>query len=224
MERVVDAGQSIEVFENDIDLHLQLFCENHNIEDMSKESQSRWNAALMYIRRQVFPDPKILKARTPYAEYVNNTNGDQDYRRGLNRSTCGRYDYDLVNEIADYYIYLCMEYDKEVSILGFCNLTGIEYATINTWDNGQRLSTTAIEIAKKLKQYREESLSNKLVTGKQNPVGTIAVLNRQFGWASPYTSDANRQKVSLTNAQLPDLSSEKAGIEDKAPDIVVSEQ
>ncbi len=224
MERVVDAGQSIEVFENDIDLHLQLFCENHNIEDMSKESQSRWNAALMYIRRQVFPDPKILKARTPYTEYVNNTNGDQDYRRGLNKSTCGRYDYDLVNEIADYYIYLCMEYDKEVSILGFCNLTGIEYATINTWDNGQRLSTTAIEIAKKLKQYREESLSNKLVTGKQNPVGTIAVLNRQFGWASPYTSDANKRKPSLGDEKLPDLRQETAGIEDKTPDIVVSEQ
>lgn len=52
---------------------------------------------------------------------------------------------------------------------------------------------------------REESLSNKLVDGKQNPVGTIAVLNRQFGWASPYVSDANRNKASLTAAELPKL-------------------
>ena len=52
---------------------------------------------------------------------------------------------------------------------------------------------------------REESLSNKLVDGKQNPVGTIAVLNRQFGWASPYVSDSNRQKNSLTAAELPKL-------------------
>ena len=56
---------------------------------------------------------------------------------------------------------------------------------------------------------REESLSNKLVDGKQNPVGTIAVLNRQFGWASPYVSDANRNKSSLTAAELPKLNGGK---------------
>jgi hypothetical protein len=53
---------------------------------------------------------------------------------------------------------------------------------------------------------REESLSNKLVDGKQNPVGVIACLNRQFGWASPYVSDANRKgKAALGNAELPKL-------------------
>ena len=59
---------------------------------------------------------------------------------------------------------------------------------------------------------REESLSNKLVDGKQNPVGTIAVLNRQFGWASPYVSDANRNKSSLTAAELPKLTAQNSGI------------
>ena len=60
-------------------------------------------------------------------------------------------------------------------------------------------------IYKKLSQFREESLSNKLVTGNKNPVGVIAVLNRQYGWASPYTSDSNRQKRSLTADELPKL-------------------
>lgn len=63
---------------------------------------------------------------------------------------------------------------------------------------------------------REESLSNKLVDGKQNPVGTIAVLNRQFGWASPYTSDANRQKGALTAAELPKLGGNVAEIPENA--------
>ena len=53
---------------------------------------------------------------------------------------------------------------------------------------------------------REESLSNKLVDGKQNPVGTIAVLNRQFGWASPYVSDSNRNRHALADNELPKLS------------------
>jgi hypothetical protein len=52
---------------------------------------------------------------------------------------------------------------------------------------------------------REESLSNKLADGKQNPVGVIAILNRNYGWASPYTADSNRQKQALTNAELPKL-------------------
>ena len=62
-----------------------------------------------------------------------------------------------------------------------------------------------MDIYKKLKEFREESLSNKLVTGNKNPVGVIAVLNRQYGWASPYTSDSNRQKTALTAAELPRL-------------------
>ena len=75
----------------------------------------------------------------------------------------------------------------------------------NNYNNSNRLSSKSLDIYQKLCREREESLSNKLVDGKQNPVGTIAVLNRQFGWASPYTSDANRQKQSLTAAELPKL-------------------
>ena len=62
-----------------------------------------------------------------------------------------------------------------------------------------------MDIYKKLNEFREESLSNKLVTGNKNPVGVIAVLNRQYGWASPYTSDSNRKKQALTAAELPKL-------------------
>ena len=90
--------------------------------------------------------------------------------------------------------------------MGFSKLTGIDTDTINSWGNNEnKLSSSCSVIYKKLCQMREESLSNKLVDGKQNPVGTIAVLNRQFGWASPYTSDANRQKRVGTDAELPKL-------------------
>ena len=49
-------------------------------------------------------------------------------------------------------------------------------------------------------------MSNKLADGKQNPVGVIAMLNRHYGWASPYTSDSNKNRQSLTAAELPKLS------------------
>ena len=60
-----------------------------------------------------------------------------------------------------------------------------------------------------LSQMREESLSNKLVDGKQNPVGVIACLNRHYNWSSPFTADANRNKSSLTAAELPKLNGGK---------------
>ena len=54
MEKVQDQEQTIEVFENDIQLYLTMFCEENGIEDMKRESQSVWNGALRYIRRHVF--------------------------------------------------------------------------------------------------------------------------------------------------------------------------
>ena len=61
MERVQDQEQTIEVFENDIQLYLSMFCEEQGIEDMKKESQAVWNGALRYIRRHVFNNKDLLK-------------------------------------------------------------------------------------------------------------------------------------------------------------------
>lgn len=195
MEKVQDQEQTIEVFENDIQMYLTMFCEENGIEDMKKESQSVWNGALRYIRRHVFNNKDVLKSKDNINIYNNNI-----------PSTFNAYNYDTVNNICDIYIDLCFINDKEVSIIGFSNLTGIDNETINVWgNNDNKLSSLSFGIYKKLTQFREESLSNKLVTGNKNPVGVIAVLNRQYGWASPYTSDSNRQKRTLTADELPKL-------------------
>lgn len=188
--------QGIEVFENDIQLYLTMFCEENGIEDMKKESQSVWNSCLRYIYRNVFKNKNLLKQSNNIYNINNNI-----------PSNYNSYDYDMVLKVLDIYIFdMCMRYDKEVSIIGFSTLTGIDEGVIYDWGNGStKLSTLSIQIYKKLSQFREESLSNKLVTGNKNPVGVIAVLNRQFGWASPYTSDSNKQRKALTAAELPQL-------------------
>lgn len=207
MERVTEQVQTVEVFENDIQLYLSMFCEENGIEDMKKESQSVWNSALMYIKRHVFSTSDILKSHN---NIINNNNSiDSNYNA---------YNYELVNSVCDYYIYICMLNDKEVSAIGFSLLTGIDRYTLATWrDEGTKLSTLSSDIGKKISDFREESLSNKLATGKQNPVGVIAILNRQYGWASPYTADSNRQKRALTDAELPRLGD---GNDIKALDVV----
>ena len=196
----METQDGVEVFETDIDTYLRLFCEENEIEDLKKESQSVWNSCLYYIYKHVFANGCLKQSNNIYN--INN-NIPSNYNS---------YDYDMVLKVLDIYIYdMCMKYDKEVSVIGFSTLTGIDESVIYDWGNGStKLSTTSAKIHKKLSQFREESLSNKLVTGNKNPVGVIAVLNRQFGWASPYTSDSNRQKQALTADALPQLNCAKS--------------
>lgn len=190
--------QNIEIYDNEIMAQLNIFCEENGIEDMKKESQAIWNSALYYIYKHVFKGG-VLKSTVNY-----NLNSNKI------PSNCNSYDYDKCMDVLNIYIYdLCMRYDKEVSVIGYTTLTGIPDSIIYNWRDGNKLSSVASDIYKKLAKYREESLSDKLVTGNKNPVGVIAVLNRQFGWASPYTADSNRQKQVQTADQLPDLTAQK---------------
>ena len=194
MERVEHAESTIEVFENDIEYYLQEFCEKQNIDDLRQIPQSVWNAALMYVQKHVFSNRDILKA-----DNVDNPNG-------LMSSNYNMYNYDLLYNILEYYVYLCNMYSKEISSMGYSKLLGISNEIISMWGNdNNKLSSRSFEIYKKLTQEREESLSNKLADGKQNPVGVIAMLNRHYGWASPYTADARKQQGALSAAELPKL-------------------
>lgn len=195
MEKVQEQEQTQEVFENDIQMYLTMFCEEKGIEDIKTESQSVWNGALRYIRKHVFSCPDILKSKDNINIYNNNI-----------PSNFNAYNYEIVNSVCDVYIDLCFVNDKEVSIIGFSNLTGIDTDTINGWGNENiKLSSTSLVVYKKLRDYREESLSNKLVTGRQNPVGVLGVLNRHYQWNMPGVREDKSSKKVLTAAELPRL-------------------
>lgn len=186
------------IYDSEIEACLDSFCAEKGIADMSKESQSVWNAALMYIKKIVFPDVKQLKSSILFKNGIGAM------------SNCNAYNYELVDHICDIYIYLSLMNDKEVSINGFSYLTGINRDTIEEWGhNNKKLSNKAFPIYKKLVDTRLESLSGKLATGKQNPVGVIAILNHFYGWSSPYTADANRHAAALSAAELPRLNEVK---------------
>ena len=194
VERVEHTESTIEVFENDIDLYLHQFQEEQSIDDLRAVPQSVWNACLMYIQRHVFSDRSILKEHNNI--YSRNT---------ITPTNCNSYNYNIVDKILDYYIYLCNTYNKEISIMGFSKLTGIDIDTISLWGNDKnRLSSASLVIYKKLMQEREESLSNKLADGKQNPVGILAILNKHYQWNLPGVSRESA-KQSLTAAELPKL-------------------
>lgn len=203
MERVQDAEQTAEVFENDIDLYLKLFCEEQNIEDLKAESQSVWNAALMYVKRYVFPTSSTLKMSKPLEGY-NNNNYNNQYSN-LNNCNCNAYNIELVNSVCDYYIYICNLYNKGVTISGFSKLTGIGESTIQEWGNDTRkLSTSSTDIYKKLSREYENSAESKL-WGNKNPVAVMAILNKRFGWNLPGVSKERTSERALTASELPKL-------------------
>lgn len=171
------------------------FCMDNNIDDMRTASQSVWNSCLRNIYKHLFKNSDVLKSKE--LRHNSNTVADTNYNS---------YNYDIILELVEIYIYdLCMRYNKEVSIIGFSSLTGIHRDTINEWGKGSTiLSKTSFDIYKNLVDFNEESLSN-LLHRVKNPVGIITILNRRHGWASPYTSDSNRQKMALTAADLPRL-------------------
>lgn len=199
-ERINEQVETFEVYSNDIELYINLFCEDQGIEDLRKESQSVWNACLMYVQRHVFPDRQALKATENSPEYVNN----------IMPSTCGAYNYDLLDTIVNAYIYYCYMYDKEVSIQGFSKLVGIPKTVIDLWGTDLRLSKKSINIYKKLIAEREESLSAKLASGKSNPVGILSILNHWYSWNLPGVTREQSTRTALTAAELPRLDSQKA--------------
>ena len=100
MERVEHTESTIEVFENDIDLYLNQFQEEQGIDDLRSIPQTVWTGALMYIQRHVFKDRNMLKQHNNI--YTENT---------ITPTNCNSYNYELLNDIADYYIYLCFSLD-----------------------------------------------------------------------------------------------------------------
>lgn len=200
-DNTVKVEQDVEVYENKISEYLDQYILEKNIEDMSKEPQSKWNAALIYIYKCLFK------------------NNRESLRDKNNRDN---YDDEIINDICDIYIELCYEYDKEVSINGFCFLTGIKTETIYTWGQGEyRLGSTCSDVYKKLIKNNEESLSDKLISGGLNPMKVLPALNRRHNWNMPGTNrQGGEEQRSIEEIQqrykVPELSENTAQL--KPPD------
>ena len=197
MEKVIDEPVTIEYYENEIDAFLDIFKEQQGIEDLRTCSQSVWNAALMFIQRHVFNNKSMLKEQDNI--YIDNT---------LMNTNCNSYNYDLLNDIVDYYIYITALYDKECSIYGFSKLVNIAYQLIQEWghnyNNSNRLSSKSCDIYKKLTDAREQSLIAKLVSMK-HPTAMAIILNKDYGYNLPGVSKETANKSSLSAAELPKL-------------------
>lgn len=209
-----DISKNLEIYENDIELYLKMFCEKNNIDNEFDIYPSQWNAALRYIYNHVFKNhPEILTV--PHIV----SNG---------------YNLDAVNELLDTYIFLCYSHNQEISIKGFCLLSGIARDTIHSWGNGnyrayiytdldgnvltktainnlkdgeyiKKPSTTASDIYKKLRENNEESLVCLLRDRRNNPMKYLPILNKRHGWNLPGVSREHTENRALSASELPKL-------------------
>lgn len=204
IEHIQEENIDISTICNNINHYISLFCEEQNISDIITISQSVWSGCLMYVKFNYIKPSKVLKDKT---------------------SIYGAYNIPLCEKVAEYYIYLCKKYDKECSIKGFEYLTDITSETLYKWYNGNGkyygVSPQRSDIAKKLQSERENSLSEKLLTGK-NPVGVLGILNHFYGWSGVgnMQEDKTKQAATLTDASagVLELCDNSAGIPEKLPD------
>ena len=182
-----EVNNTVDVFKDDIDMYINLWMEERNIEDLCKISQNRWYNCCKYVYENVFKvNPKYLKDD-------NNINN--------------AYDTDKVNEVLDIYIDLCNDYEKVVNIVGFTFFTGIHRDTLNGWVNGVQLGSSGSDICKKIDEMREESLVGLQVSGKGNPMNYMPSLNKYCGFNMPGVRDQGARARALTASELPKLGS-----------------
>lgn len=178
------------IFDNELEIYIDQFKDKYNISDLVSISQNQWNGLLMYIAKMYIKPSKILKIQ-----------GD----------IYNRYNIPMFEKLCNWYINQCSLYDKEISIKGFGFLCGVDDTIFYEWEQNyvgryDKASTDRSNIAKKLREAREMSLSNKLLGGK-NPVGVLGILNHFYGWNMPGV----RESATKSAGTLADLQ-KKAGL------------
>lgn len=181
---------NVNIFKNDIDMYVSLWCEENyieNISDICNITQNRFNALLFYIYYNYFRnmDLKQDKVDTFYP---------------FKHTSYGGYDINKIYDICVWYINFCDRFDKIPNINGFCTVSGLGLDTLYSWNNGNYREATpkCKEIFKKLNAERERGLSDRLMSGKVNPVGVLGCLNHWHGWSGVGNMQEDKTKQAAT--------------------------
>lgn len=157
----------VDTLQETVEYYISEFCEKYGIDDLSKESQNRFNACMKYVGGKMFTG--------------TDTFYEDDDTTGMPPTFCRAYDIRKLDKLLDYYVYLCTLYDKVVNVTSFAFLAGMSVSTIWAWEQGMcsTLNRGDYEFAKKIRKLREFTMREAMVTGKRN-VCTITIFNDEF--------------------------------------------
>lgn len=175
------------------------FCMAQNIQDMRKEPQNIFRAALKYIQFNVFHNTENLKQK------IDTWDNFVPYK--------GRFNFRFLLDIYNIYENLCLVNNKEVSLIDYSFFTGIKYGKLIDW-NGKYNKGVLSELSPDCNYLIENIRSTKEATiegnGKADLI-TMAKLNHYYDWnVQGIKSDKNETKA-LTVSEL----RQKLGIDTK---------
>jgi hypothetical protein len=184
---------------SNIELLIDTYLKDHDINSIKDLTQQEYNGLLMYIQLQYIRPTKCL--------FLHSQGLSHDHNITL------MYDDDIVYSVAMYYIYMSYNNNKVVQPFGFSLMTGIETDTIRNWKTLESQRPKAFGLSKTLYEVYENSLENGAQSGK-NPVGFIATLNHRFGWSSEgkatLTVNITRNKDEIMSSVNPELITDKS--------------
>lgn len=176
-------------YSEDVEAIIQEECQRLKIEDLTKEGQRRFKAILTTVGYRLFPNA-----------IVRDTYGVRSSKPQPLNYYCND---DVYMSLCIYYIQLCNEYNKLVSIEGYCYLCNIDYLTAVHWNDCEP-NHPHHKIWEMLTNKREQVLSDACFDAN-SPIGKLGVANHEFKWAQPQIIKEQRINI-LTADSLPILS------------------
>jgi hypothetical protein len=204
-ECIVEAGEA-SIYESDFELAIQEACQHEEIDDLRAAGQSPWKAVCKDIGLIMFSDKSILKSKILVIDEGNNI-----------KTNHNSYDYDIINNILEYYCKLSNKYNKLISLEAFSLFMNMPRDTIRLWGKNEP-NTSSFRVFEKVMSTRLESILDR-AADNGNVTGTMFVGNTEFGLNLPgVTREQSTREIST--ASLPKLSANSAQlpISDQSPD------
>lgn len=195
--QIIDSVEMFPIIAKDI---VTNYCLEHRIEE-SDIFPSIWSDIIYEIYISLMkPNHKLLK---------------------LKGSSYNEYDKEAVEYVyLNVYKRLCDSHCQEVTLKGFCDMSGVEKQTLYNWKDGHNLNGVRFALHEKIMEDNEESLFNLMKDRRNNPMKLLPKLNKVHGWNMPGTrtqtdKNSNMSLEDLQSAlkQLPNLSTVDKQIE-----------
>ena len=172
-----------------IEEEIKAFYAAEGIEDIRKSPASVWSACMRKVNDKVI-DREDITEHYP-----------------LNGAQMVRYNNDKLDMLADLFLEFCERFDKIPTLWGYSLLCGISFSQIEEWVNDYRglgVTPARADIIKKILRAKECSLEGRIQDGSRNPLGSIATLNRWYGWKEPEKVETD-QRAALAIEEIPQL-------------------
>ena len=162
------------------------WCNDNNIDDMSKAAALQWRACCLYI-----------------GQYIKSNNIIVDKERTAREG--GRvYSVNALLELVDIWEYCCTKYRKIPLATDFIAFSGVSHNYFYGGSGG-KVTTAGGVIWKKVTDIQQGGIASGIVDGRENPTGKIYFSKAVLGWSEDGSRRQDLQNQNESINSFPDL-------------------